>query len=88
MKLLIDTTQRKKAIVTLENGINIIKEGESALVLIEEILTEQQLHIADLTEITANPGPGSYTGVRVGAAVVNALNFALGREKIILPQYE
>lgn len=33
--------------------------------------------LRDLTEIEVNEGPGSYTGLRVGASVAQALGFAL-----------
>jgi tRNA A37 threonylcarbamoyladenosine modification protein TsaB len=35
------------------------------------------LELDDLKLIEVNPGPGSYTGVRVGVAVANALSWAL-----------
>src|SRR3989338_8608596 len=87
MKLLIDTTQTKKAIVKLENGKKVQKVGDSPLPLIEKILSQEKIKLCDLTEIKAHPGPGSFTGVRVGIAVANALNFALGRKKIQVPKY-
>ncbi|OGY29548.1 MAG: hypothetical protein A3F33_01930 [Candidatus Woykebacteria bacterium RIFCSPHIGHO2_12_FULL_43_10] len=88
MKLLIDTTQVRKAIVTLENGEKVTKEGSDLLVLIAQVLEENDLKLADLEEIQVKQGPGSYTGIRIGTAVANALNFSLGKEKVILPKYE
>jgi tRNA threonylcarbamoyladenosine biosynthesis protein TsaB len=41
-------------------------------------LSEADLKKSDLNEIKVATGPGSYTGLRVGVAVANALAFALG----------
>lgn len=81
MKLHIDTTQIKKASVTLENGIKVSKKGTSPLPLIEKILKKERIKLEELEEISSHPGPGSFTGVRVGVAVANALNYALGKKK-------
>jgi tRNA A37 threonylcarbamoyltransferase TsaD len=31
----------------------------------------------DITSIKVNPGPGSFTGTRIGVSIANALGFAL-----------
>ena len=43
------------------------------LPMIEEILKEKKLTLTDITEIRVNPGPGSFTGLRVGLAVAQTL---------------
>lgn len=43
---------------------------------IEEGLRQAQLKISDLSFIAACIGPGSYTGIRVGAMVAKSLSFA------------
>lgn len=54
------------------------KFGSQALLgLIEKVVQEAEMELKDLTEVKVATGPGSYTGLRVGVAVANALAFAL-----------
>lgn len=80
--LSLDTTTAKLAQVKITKDSVVLGENEnpSPLVSIKETLEKTNLKLNDIDEFTANPGPGSYTGIRVGAAVVNALNFALGKK--------
>jgi tRNA threonylcarbamoyladenosine biosynthesis protein TsaB len=82
MKLFINTTISKKAIVSLIDGEKIIatEEADEPLLAIDRLLKKTKIKLADLEEISSHPGPGSFTGLRVGAAVANALNFALGKK--------
>ena len=64
------------------------------LPMIDGILKKHSLKPEDISEIKINVGPGSFTGLRVGVAIVNALSFVLkipvnGQKvgKIILPIY-
>lgn len=53
--------------------------GSQALLgLIMEILNRHQIKKEDLNEIKVHTGPGSFTGLRVGVSVANALGFVLG----------
>ena len=47
--------------------------AEQIFTFIHDKLLENQADWTDLTEITFFAGPGSFTGLRIGAAVVNAL---------------
>lgn len=83
--LKIDTSQAGVIRVILDIGGREIEKnseqefGSQALMpLIEEILKESKVDKKDLTEIEVNTGPGSYTGLKVGVAVANALGFVLG----------
>ena len=97
MILSIDSTNREKIIVSLDNT-EIIEEqklGSQALLpLIVKILKRQKATFTDISEVKVNTGPGSFTGTRVGVAVANALGFALNipvngkKGKIALPKYE
>lgn len=48
------------------------------LPLIMKVIESKNLKLEDLTGIEVETGPGSYTGLRVGASVANALGFTLG----------
>jgi tRNA threonylcarbamoyladenosine biosynthesis protein TsaB len=83
--LTIDTSNNKKILVGVENDgrKNEISEdstvlrSEAALPVIEKILKKNNLIISQIDEVKVNKGPGSYTGLRVGIAIDNALGFLL-----------
>lgn len=53
------------------------QKAQVLLPLIEKILKDKNIKLQDITEIHVNPGPGSFTGIRVGLAIVNTLAFLL-----------
>ncbi len=70
--------------------------AEKLLGFMKEKLAENGKDFKDLTEITFMSGPGSFTGLRIGAAVVNTLAHELNiplydhtgkKHQIILPDY-
>ncbi|MDP3987813.1 MAG: tRNA (adenosine(37)-N6)-threonylcarbamoyltransferase complex dimerization subunit type 1 TsaB, partial [Candidatus Levybacteria bacterium] len=83
--LLIDTSSNEKISVGLRinNQEKIIskkidrQKAQAVLPMIDDLLKKYNLKMSDLTEIQVNIGPGSFTGLRVGIAVANALSFAL-----------
>lgn len=85
MILLINTKDRKRIEVALKSGEKIIasKSAENdygsqvLLSLIAGILKENGLEFKQLKSIEVEKGPGSYTGLKVGASVANALGFSL-----------
>ncbi len=85
MILWINTVDRKKIEVALKKGGEVVKTkfaendfGSQVLLnLITEILKENSLEFKDLKGIEVEKGPGSYTGLKVGASVANALGFSL-----------
>lgn len=85
MVLWINTSDRKRIEVALKKGDKVVyskfKENDFGsqvlLKLITDILKENRLEFSDLTGIEIEKGPGSYTGLKVGASVANALGFSL-----------
>lgn len=103
MILHIDTTETKNILVELKNikGKTASKlkrrqqQGSQVLLpMIIDLLKNNKISLTNITQIEVNPGPGSFTGTRVGVSVANALSYALkipinGKKgKIILPIYE
>ena len=68
--------------------------SQALLGVIEKLLKEAGIEITDLAEIKFFRGPGSYTGLKVGATVANTLGWLLKipvngqKNKIMLPDYE
>ncbi|MBI4096409.1 MAG: tRNA (adenosine(37)-N6)-threonylcarbamoyltransferase complex dimerization subunit type 1 TsaB [Candidatus Levybacteria bacterium] len=101
--LILDTADNKKITVGLVfDGKKDIKtkqinfnKAQIILPMIDEILKKHSLKLKDLSEIRVNAGPGSFTGLRVGISIANALSFVLkipinGKKAgdIILPIYK
>jgi tRNA threonylcarbamoyladenosine biosynthesis protein TsaB len=82
MKLFIDTSDREKIIVGLDSKKFETSSKQSAsqrlLSFIVELLEKREKKLEDIKEIEVNTGPGSFTGLRVGISVANALGWALG----------
>ncbi|HUD20211.1 MAG TPA: tRNA (adenosine(37)-N6)-threonylcarbamoyltransferase complex dimerization subunit type 1 TsaB [Patescibacteria group bacterium] len=54
-----------------------VMKSQTVLPLIEELLKEKHISLKDITGITVITGPGSFTGLRVGVSIANALGFLL-----------
>lgn len=97
--LIIDTSNSQETIVGLKidgkgyflKGKSKILKAQNVLPLMEKILKKHNLQPNDLTAIKVNTGPGSFTGLRVGVAVANALAWALkipvNGKKQVEPEY-
>lgn len=99
MKLYLDTSSQK-TILKLDNSTyewesnrNLAKNLHS---YIQEKLKENKKDWHDITELHFFTGPGSFTGLRIGATVINALGQELNipifdqngeKIKIALPKY-
>ena len=99
MKLYLDTST-PQTILKLDDKEYVWDSGrelaEKLLQFIHDKLKENNKDWHDISEITFMSGPGSFTGLRIGAAVVNTLaselnvplyNHKQERVKIILPDY-
>ena len=67
------------------------KKGDIDIVsAIKGLLEENNLPIENVDEFTSNLGPGSFTGLKIGATIANVLNWALGKKNIKeldIPEY-
>ena len=82
--LTIDTSERHLIKVSIDREDKHFEKeheqefGSQVLInLIQDVLKDAELELSDLDEIKVAKGPGSYTGLRVGAAVANALGYSL-----------
>lgn len=83
--LFIDTSSNKEIKVGIKKGgksyflkqkIN-SQKAQIALPMIDKLLKQHSVSLKDLTSIKVNTRHGSFTGVRVGMAIANALAFVL-----------
>ena len=83
--LFIDTSNNKEVSVSLTiDGTEFAatqpidtRKAQAVLPLVEQLLQEHNRTLQDITTIEVNPGPGSFTGLRVGATIANTLGFLL-----------
>lgn len=86
MILNINTTNQKEVVVGLKQNGKVLESlsrkneygSQVLLPLIENLLKNHSLWYQDLQRIEVETGPGSFTGLKVGVSVANALGFALG----------
>ena len=89
--LAIDTTENTAtAAICVEDRLlgasqlcRVRNHSESMLPMIQSLLSGLSMGVEDLDLFAIAAGPGSFTGVRIGAATVKGLAF--GREKPIVP---
>jgi len=59
--------------------------SEKLMPLIEDLMNDMDLKISDIDYIAISRGPGSYTGLRIGAAIGKSLAYAGGIDVISVP---
>ncbi|MCL4353071.1 tRNA (adenosine(37)-N6)-threonylcarbamoyltransferase complex dimerization subunit type 1 TsaB [Patescibacteria group bacterium] len=80
----IDTARREEIKVGIEIDGRLYEkkiknvESQAVLPLIQRLLESKKIEFNQIDNIRVNTGPGSFTGLRVGIAIANALSFALG----------
>jgi tRNA threonylcarbamoyladenosine biosynthesis protein TsaB len=83
--LTIDSSNNQKISIGIEiNGKkseiierSTVLRSETVLPVIERLLKKNNLDIKEIDAVKVNKGPGSFTGLRVGVAIANALSFLL-----------
>ena len=88
MNLYINTKDQKQVTVSLKNNGKVIKSlsqenkfgSQVLLPMIVKLFQTYKpgLEVRKLEGVEVATGPGSFTGLRVGVSVANALGFALG----------
>lgn len=82
MKILLLRTDKPEAEIMLYDGETQLSKiqwlahrrlAETIHIKIKEILQDQNLKISDIQAIAVFKGPGSFTGLRIGISVANAL---------------
>lgn len=102
--LFIDSSQIDEVVIELRSGKAVFREQKRAknikgsqviLQTIDSLLKKAKLSLLSINKVNVHAGPGSFTGLRVGASIANALTFCLGtsqndkqRGEFVYPRYE
>lgn len=82
MKLYIDTSDSERVIVGLDDKHfetdSRREKSQRLLPFTIDVLKSEKKNLLDIDEIIVNTGPGSFTGLRVGLSVANAMAWVLG----------
>lgn len=84
LKLIIDTSTERALVAVLKNDKVFFEEAlpfglrssDHLFPILEKVQASLSLSISDFSSIIVATGPGSYTGIRVGASVAKAFAFA------------
>jgi len=82
--LVIDTSSERSVLGLIEGNTLVhedllefgLKSSESLLPTLAKILSTFSLKVSELDSIILGTGPGSYTGMRVGAAIAQSISYA------------
>ena len=94
MILNIETSTDVCSVALSENGVTVshleIYDGNAHAAnltpLVERIFASQSdAKIADIEAVAVSSGPGSYTGLRIGASTAKGICYALGKPLIAVP---
>lgn len=75
-------------VLQAERSVEIAHSSRRLLEMVDEVLEETGLTVAEVTGIVALRGPGSFTGLRVGLATVMGFHQALGTPATAIPTLE
>ncbi|MBP1673774.1 MAG: tsaB [Bacteroidetes bacterium] len=68
---------RGKQLIALKEESKGLSHAEKLIPFIEELVKSNQLQISDINAVAVSIGPGSYTGLRIGASTAKGLCYAL-----------
>ena len=81
MKLYIDSSNNLKTIIKLDDMEYVTDykspRDQNVLGAIHDVLDQEKKDFIDIKELKVFTGPGSFTGLRVGISIANALSFSL-----------
>lgn len=85
--LAIDSTAASGSVAIVKDGTLIAEftlntgntHSETLLPMVESVLSSAGLDVSDVDAFACNEGPGSFTGVRIGASTVKGLAFNTGK---------
>ena len=94
--LLIDSTRERLVVVGVVNDnkyYRVVKEGNKRhmpllMPTVEEVLRKIDTSIENVSYFGAVTGPGSFTGIRIGVASVNAFALALKKPLVSVNSFE
>lgn len=94
--LALDSTAKAAAAALLRDGELVAKDmhddgnthSSTLLPMIERLLKENSLAVDDIDLFAASAGPGSFTGVRIGAATLKGLAFGKNRPCVAVSALE
>jgi tRNA threonylcarbamoyladenosine biosynthesis protein TsaB len=94
MILFINTSDFNNLTLALVNGQNVklhtaavaFNENYKTNEFLQKFLKQQKVKVSELTKIVVCSGPGSFTGIRVGASLAQALSFALKIPLVVIPK--
>lgn len=87
--LYIDSTERKKKSLRL-NSFSLTTEGD-LLIAIDKLLKKANVSLKEIKNIKVKRGPGSFTSLRTGISIANALSYALALKDLKdldVPEYD
>jgi len=78
----------KNKIIKISKFVQMGTMADKFLLILDKFLAKNEIALKDLNAITIYAGPGSYTSLRIGLSVANALAFALDIPVVALRKTE
>ena len=84
-KIYIFDSEKDSFIVKMDKNL---KHSEGLFLYIEKILFDAKLTLSDIDVFACITGPGSFTGIRIGAATIKAFNKVCDKKTIAVTNFE